>query len=169
MIFHPSAFESVRPKQALTFTHPVVITTTIPANNVYVPPSRLSFGVEPPVAVNSGVSQITSTTPNNNFVPLTHPRAPQTQTQTMSGPFQGAIPTDSSQKTNRPETVPMTSGPDLIITEQATLPQVPPTSSFIPEPQRKFSHAPRNSAIPTGGTLRRVEPNFVPMERATFS
>ena len=50
MVFHPSAFESVRPKQALTFTHPVVTTTTTPANNVYVPPPRLSFRAEPPVA-----------------------------------------------------------------------------------------------------------------------
>jgi hypothetical protein len=200
MVFHPSAFESDRPKQALTYTHPVVTTTTIPANNVYVPPPRLSFRAEPPVApnfpevsqtfthafynsetitapandvnvhmpqlgfrvssekallpptssrnqtfvipdnsvmqsasfaVNSRVSQIPSSTSDNHLVPLIFPRAPQTQTQSMSGPCQGAIPTDSRQKTNRPETVPMTSKPDLIITDQATLPQVPPTSNFI--------------------------------------
>jgi hypothetical protein len=52
MVFHPSAFESGRPKQALTFTHPVVTTTTTPANNVYVPPPKLSFRAEPPVAAN---------------------------------------------------------------------------------------------------------------------
>jgi hypothetical protein len=119
-------------------------------------------------AVNSGVGQIASTASNNYFVPL-NLRAPQTQTQSTSGPCQGAIPTDSSQKTNRPETVPITSKPDLIITDQATLPQVPPASSFIPEPQRNFSQAPRNSALPPGGEPRRAKPNFVQMERATLS
>jgi hypothetical protein len=52
MVFHPSAFESLRPKQAQTFTHPVVTTTTTPANNVYVPPPGLSFGAKPTVAAN---------------------------------------------------------------------------------------------------------------------
>jgi hypothetical protein len=113
-------------------------------------------------AVNSGVSQILSTTSDNHFVPLTFPRAPQTQIQSMGGPCHGAIPTDPSQKTNRPEAVPMTSKPDIIITEQATLPQVPPTSSFIPEPQKNLSQAPRNSAIPPDVGPRRAEPNFCP-------
>jgi hypothetical protein len=120
------------------------------------------------VAVNSGVGQIASTASYNHFVPL-NPRAPQKQAQSMSGPCQGAIPTDSRQKTNRPETVPMTSNPDVIITDQTTLPKVPPTSSFIPELQRNFSQAPRDGAILADGEPRRAEPNFVPMERATRS
>jgi hypothetical protein len=118
-------------------------------------------------AVNSRVSQILCSTSDNHFVPLTHPRAPQIQS--IGGPCQRAIPTDSSQKTNRPEIVPMTSKPDIIITDQTILPQVPPTSSFIPEPQRNLFQAPTNSAIPPGGEPRRAEPNFVPMKRATFS
>jgi hypothetical protein len=119
-------------------------------------------------AVNSGVSQIASTASDNHFVPLTYQRAPHTQTQSTSGPCQGAIPTDPSQKINRPEAVPMTSKPDIITTDQATLPQVPPTSSFIPEPQRNLFQAPRKSAIPPGGEPRRAEPNFVPMEGKPF-
>jgi hypothetical protein len=51
MVFHSSAFESVRPKQALTFTHPVVTTTTTPANNVYIPPPQLSFRVSSDLAL----------------------------------------------------------------------------------------------------------------------
>jgi hypothetical protein len=119
-------------------------------------------------AVNPGVSQIPSTTSDNHFVLLTYPRAPQTHILSLGGPSYGVIPTDSSQKTNRPETVPMTSKPDIIITDQPTLPQVPPASSFIPESQRNFSQAPRSSTIPPGGETRRAEPYFFPMERATL-
>jgi hypothetical protein len=51
MVFHRSAFESVRPKQALTFKHPVVTTTTTPANNFYVSPPQLSFRVSSDLAL----------------------------------------------------------------------------------------------------------------------
>jgi hypothetical protein len=47
MIFNPSAFDSVRPKQTMITTHPEATTTTSPANNVYVPPPRLSLRADP--------------------------------------------------------------------------------------------------------------------------
>ena len=43
MVFHLSAFDSVRPKQTLVNTHPVMTTTTTPASHMYVPPPQLSF------------------------------------------------------------------------------------------------------------------------------
>jgi hypothetical protein len=57
MIFNPSAFDSVRPKQTMVTTHPKATTTTTLANNVYVSPSRLSLRVDPTVAASSpGIS-----------------------------------------------------------------------------------------------------------------
>jgi hypothetical protein len=38
MVFHPSAFDSVCPKQTLVNTHPVMTTTVTPASNIYVQP-----------------------------------------------------------------------------------------------------------------------------------
>jgi hypothetical protein len=57
MIFNPSAFDFVRPKQTVVTTHPEVATTTTLANNVYVPPPRLCLRVDPTVATSSpGIS-----------------------------------------------------------------------------------------------------------------
>ena len=49
-VFNLSAFDCVRPKQTMVTTHPEATTTTTPANNVYVPPPRLSYRAEPPMA-----------------------------------------------------------------------------------------------------------------------
>jgi hypothetical protein len=46
MIFNPSAFNVVRPKQTTITTHPEATTTTTLANNVYVSPPKLSFRVD---------------------------------------------------------------------------------------------------------------------------
>jgi hypothetical protein len=80
MVFHPSAFDSVCPKQTLVTTHLVMTTTINPAKNVSVPP-QLSFKATNLQAMPSlMVSQIfttafhnaetTTTTPANNvYVP----------------------------------------------------------------------------------------------------
>jgi hypothetical protein len=51
MIINPRAFDSICPKQNMITTHPKVTTTTTLANNVYVPPPKLSFRADPYVVV----------------------------------------------------------------------------------------------------------------------
>jgi hypothetical protein len=131
MIFNPSAFDVVRPKQIRIITHPEATTTTTSAKNVYVPPSTLSFRVDSPVAASSPRASHTFTQAFYNEETRT---APVTNNFNMTPMFsnvpQSSIP-DAYASSPQPNVVmhciPVTPNP-----VSSQVPISVPYNSFVP-------------------------------------
>jgi hypothetical protein len=131
MIFNPSAFDSVCPKQNMITTHPEATTTTTPANNLYVPPPRLSVRVDSPVAAPSPRASHTFT---QGFYNVETRTAPATNNVNMTPMFshvpQSSIP-DAYANPPQPNVVthsiPVTPNP-----VSSLVPISVPYSSFVP-------------------------------------
>jgi hypothetical protein len=229
MIFNPSAFDTVRPKQNMMTTHPEVTTTTTPANNVGVPPPRLSFRADPyvvvspprashtfaqafynvetrtapaneanmttsmvshvpksavpdayvfpsqpnivrhsiPVTPNPVSSQVPISVSYNSFVPLGLPKirevvpeqqfpsssvraevsVHQSQIGPLGNPSQGALMDDPGVRIARPNSVPNTTRPHVILGPPVTISQAPPTNRSVSPNSSPWYQVPSTSNV----------------------
>jgi hypothetical protein len=155
MVFHPSVFESVCPKQALTITHPVVATTTTPANNVYIAPPQLKFRVSSDSALLPLLrSLVPSTTVLDAYAPPPLPSASVHSISIISKPVAGYAPpttppsafiSEVSQGMHPNYSLPIQSA----TRHQATLSQAPLEIGFTPRPRAVSPQVPpTTSAVP---------------------